>query len=246
MSLIRSAAFVGASLVAAASSVSAQAASTAVGARVSTLGLGLEASLGLNDYLNLRLPFNLFNYNFDDEQDGVPYDGKLKLKSIGAQLDYHPFKGTFFLTGGLFANGNKLDLFAQDKSGTEEYQIGDDDRVYTSDTSDPLTLKGGLDVNSAAPYIGLGWGNPIQGASNFYFRFELGAYFQGSAKVGLNASGSAVDQQTGQSFSTTGNTPEAQLFQAQLEEERASLQDDLTDYEIYPVIGFTLGYRFSL
>lgn len=243
---IKSAAIAGATVLAAASVTPAQAASTALGARVSTLGLGLEASFGLNDYLNLRLPFNLFNYSFDDSQDGVPYDGKLKLKSIGAQIDYHPFKGTFFLTGGLFANGNKLDLLARDKTGTEEYEIGDNDRVYTSDTSDPLTLKGGLDFNSAAPYIGLGWGNAIQGASSFYFRFELGAYFQGSAKVGLDASGSAVDQQTGQSFSTTGNSPEAQLFQAELEEERQSLEHDLSDYDIYPVVGFTFGYRFTL
>ena len=216
----------------------------AAGFRVGTLGLGGEATIGLNSRLNLRVPFNLFTYTDTREEDGVDYDGKLKLKSLGAQLDFHPFKGSFYLSAGLFSNGNQLKLHASDDDGSETYDIGD--REYTSDPNDPLNLNGKFDFKSTAPYLGLGWGNPIQGDGNFYFRFELGAYFQGAARVGLRADGSAIDTQSGQSFDVNGNSPEAQVFQQNLEQERADLEHDASDFKIYPAVSFALGYRFSL
>jgi len=216
----------------------------AAGFRVGTLGLGAEATIGLSERINVRVPFNVFNYDYDQTEDGIDYKGKLNLQSIGALVDVHPFKGWFYLSAGLFSNGNKLKLHASDPTGTEEYEIGD--RTYTSDTSDPLALKGGTDFNSVAPYLGLGWGNAIQGASNVYFRFELGAYFQGAGKVKLDAGGRAVDTETGSSFDVDDGSPESLVFQANLEEERASFEDDIEDFKIYPAISLALGYRFRL
>jgi hypothetical protein len=214
----------------------------AAGFRVGTLGLGAEATIGISDRVNVRVPFNLFNYNYDQTEDGIDYKGKLNLQSVGALVDVHPFKGSFYLSAGIFSNGNKLKLHASDPSGTEEYEIGD--RSYTSDPSNPLALKGGTDFNSMAPYLGLGWGNAIQGASSVYFRFELGAYFQGAGKVKLDASGRAVDTQTQSSFDVDDGSPEAMVFQANLEQERASLEDDIEDFKIYPAVSLALGYRF--
>lgn len=226
---------------------SASAAPIALGVRSGTLGLfGAEATLGLGSYVNLRVPFNTLDFDYNGKEDGVDYKGKLKLKNFGGQIDLHPFAGSFYLTAGVFANSNKLDLRAADPTGTEEYKIGDSDRVYTSDTSDPLTINGRVKFGSTAPYVGLGWGNPIQGASAFYFRFELGVLFQGSAEVGLGATGSVVDQESGQSFSTEGNAVPAQFFKAELEQERSRLEGDISDaIKIYPSIGLALGFRFG-
>ncbi len=226
-----------------AASQQASAVSAAGGLRAGTLGLGGEVTFGLTDRLNLRVPFNTFSYNYDTEEDGIDYEGDLKLRSFGAQIDVHPFKGSFYLSAGLFSNGNKLDLLASDPSGEEVYEVGDGE--YRSSTSDPLAIRGKLDFKSTAPYLGLGWGNAIQGDSNFYFRFELGAYFQGAGKVAATASGTAVDVNSGESFDVNGSSTEAMVFQQNLEEERQDLESDIGDYKIYPAISFGLGYRFK-
>ncbi len=216
----------------------------ALGLRAGTPGIGAELGIGLGPSLNLRLPANLFKYKFDVEEDDVDYDGKLKLQSFGAVLDYHPFQGAFFVSAGVFSNGNRLDLFSRDENGDTEYRIGDDDRVYRSDSNDPLTLTGHIKFGNAAPYLGLGWGNAIQGVSNAYFRFEVGVLFQGQGRVGLGSSGSAIDTQSGESFSTQGDSMEAQVFRAELAQERELIENDISDYELYPVMSFAVGYRF--
>lgn len=225
----------------------ASAVQVAGGLRVTTLGLGAEATIGVTDYLNVRVPFNVLDYDKTVKEDGIDYDGKLKLNSFGAQLDLHPFKGSFYLTAGLYSDSSKIKALATDRTGTTEYDIGDE--VFYSDTADPLRLNGRMDFNSTVPYVGLGWGNAIQGNSPLYFRFELGAYFWGSPKVGLTADGSAVNQQ-GLSFdvndTTNPTTGAAALeFQGELEKERANFEDDAKDYKFWPVIGFALGYRFG-
>ncbi len=219
----------------------AEAAAFAGGLKAGTLGLGGEIAVGLNNYLGVRASFNSFDYSDTREEDGIEYDGKLELKSFGAQLDLHPFKGNFYLTGGFFSNGNKLRLHASDPTGTEVYDIGDAE--YRSDTSDPLNIKGALDFKSTVPYLGLGWGHAPVGESSLYFRFELGAYFQGAGKLALDASGSAVDE-NGDSFDVDGSSPEAQLFQANLEQERAETESDIGEFKIWPAIEFAIGYRF--
>lgn len=221
----------------------ASAVDAAAGARLGTLGYGIEGTIGVNERLNLRVPFSVLPYDKDFEEDDIEYNGKLDFSTIGVLADFHPFKGSFFISGGLMSNGNTVKIKASDNTGNEEYELGE--TTYTSDPNDPLKLRGKLDFDSLAPYAGFGWGNPIQGSSNWYFRFELGALFQGSPKIGLDASGSAQEQGSGTSFEVNGNSPEAQQFQADLEDERQSLESDISEFDIYPVINFSLGYRFS-
>lgn len=227
----------------------AQAESTlAVGARVGTLGIGLEGTYGINEVLNLRVPFNTYEYDDTSEEDGIDYEATLDLQSLGVVLDYHPFRGSFFLSGGLYSHGNELTLFATDRDGSERFELGADgeERVYFSDPNDPLTLDGLMDLGSAAPYLGFGWGNPIQGDWNLYLRFEVGAFFQGQPSVALDASGSAREEGSNSSFSVDGDSAEAQIFRAQLDSERQNLEAELDDFEIYPVVTFAIGYRFTL
>ncbi len=87
----------------------AQAVDVAVGARISTLGLGLEAATGIAPDFNLRAVINGFNYDqdFEDDQDNE-YEARLKLFTLGVMADYHPFGGVFRLTGGALSNGFKV------------------------------------------------------------------------------------------------------------------------------------------
>jgi len=212
-----------------------------LGVRAGTQGLGGELAYHFTPRLALRLAGQAFSVDYDETDDGIDYKGKANLQSFGLLLDVHPFAGRFFLSGGLYANGNKAHLKASDPTGTEEYELGDED--YTSDPDDPLTLSAKLDYPSVAPYLGLGWGNSAQGNSRWFGRFELGVMFHGSGNLDMTSSGSAVDS-SGQSFDTQGNSDVAVEFRENLEKERKDLEDQINDLSVYPVVALSLGFRF--
>jgi hypothetical protein len=66
-----------------------------VGAKLSTLGPGVEVEAPVGDYLGLRLGANYFTYNHNDTYDEIEYDTDVRLLSFSALLDWHPFAGSF-------------------------------------------------------------------------------------------------------------------------------------------------------
>lgn len=210
-------------------------------ARISTLGAGLEAVVGLHERVNVRLQGNLFSYDDTLEEDGVSYDGKLKLKTFGALLDVHPFAGSFRLTAGAFQNGNQIDLNA---SCVTECEVGDLTISSASPTDNPQ-IFGRADFKSFAPYLGLGWGNAMQG-SPLHFAFDIGVLIQGSTRIDLDASGTATVTDNNSGVSTTRDLATDPEVQMELQNEARNAEDDTKEFKYYPVISFTLGYRFDL
>lgn len=231
--------FCGVSLAVLAVAMPAQAFEVAVGARASTLGIGLEAATGLSPKWDVRAVVNGFNYsqNFDDDQDNE-YDAKLKLFTLGALADYHPFGGTFRLTGGALANGFKVTAKTKNAQ-TFDYET-DDFRYQGSGTADAK-----FDFPSLAPYLGLGWGRPIKPEGNVWFSFDAGVMFQGSLKADLNirGSGTVTDKSTGQSR-PTGNFEDDPTVQQDIATYENQLEDDAKEFKYWPVIGIGLGYKF--
>jgi len=90
-------------------------------------------------------------------------------------------------------------------------------------------LRGNVDFNSIAPYLGIGWGNPFGSGGNWSFSCDLGVVFQGSPNVSLAADGQFADDPA---------------FQANLEAERRDLEDELDSYKYYPVVSLGVTYRF--
>lgn len=207
----------------------------AVGAKVGTTGFGVEAVTAITPMLNARGVVNLFNYNYDTTEDGIDYDAKLKLQSFGALLDFHPFKGSFRLSGGLLSNGNKANLKA---SCPTECEVGDL-RISGSDAR----LTGQVDFKSAAPYLGLGFGNSMSG-TGLYGIFDVGVLFQGKPKADLAALGTATVTDENGTTRTNVNLATDPEVQTAITEEEASLQDDIDSYKLYPVINLGIGYRF--
>lgn len=234
-------------LMLAAAPGAATAAETGIGLRASTLGAGAELSVGLLERLVLRVPFNTFRYSDDITEGDITYDGELELRSVGLLADVHLFGGAFHITGGLYSNGNEINLLASEATGNESFQVGN--RSYRSDPDDPFELRAGLDFASVAPYAGVGWGNAAQGErSGVYFKLELGVLFQGSPSAEAEASGRVCETDSpdcsSTSFDVEGNDPRAVGFQEELERERADLEAGLDDVKLYPVAGFSIGYRF--
>lgn len=212
-----------------------------IGARVSTLGAGLEAVFGLHERVNLRLQGNAFNYDDTLEEDGVRYDGKLKLQTFGALVDLHPFAGGLRLTAGAFQNGNKIDLNASCVSSCE---VGDL-TISSASPGDNPRLFGRADFKSFAPYVGFGYGNAMRGAP-LHFAFDMGVLIQGSSRIDLDASGTATVTDNNTGMTTTRDLATDPQVQAELQKEARSAEDDTKEFKYYPVISLTLGYRFDL
>lgn len=222
-------------------SVAPAAPGVAVSARISTLGYGAELDYPFNANWNLRVQANSFNYDDTFNESDIDYDGELDLSTVGALIDYRPFAGSFKLTAGLFSNKNNLAASATSTTG-QVFDIGG--ARFSGTTSDPLSLSATVDLGkSTASYLGLGWGNSY--SSGISFSFELGALFSGKATAELTASGTAFNiAQPQQQFNVQGTSAAAVAFRQELAAEQANLQQDLDDFEIYPVVALGVGYRF--
>lgn len=212
--------------VALAASNSAQARDVAATVGLGTTGLGLHVSTPLADKLNARVGLNFASYSYDGNTTDVQYDFKLKLATVDALLDYHPFDGTFRISGGAVYNGNTIDAHAK-PNGNGTYTING--RIYTASTVGDLS--GEIDFRKAAPYLGIGWGNAVKGAG-WGFGMDLGVTFQGSPKTSLVNRGCTASAQSC-----------AQLAD-DVAAENAKLAEEVKDFKLYPVIRVGVSYRF--
>lgn len=213
----------------------------AVSARLSTLGYGAEIDYPINAGWNLRLQLNSFNYDDDFNESDIEYSGELELSTFGALVDFRPFDGAFKLTGGFFSNKNKFAANAT-SAADKIFDIGGS--RFAGTVNDPLKLAASVDLGkSSAGYLGFGWGNSY--SSGMTFNFEIGALLSGGATANLSASGTAYSVAQPQlQFNVQGNSAAAIEFRKELGIEQTSLQEDLNDFEVYPVVAFGLGYRF--
>lgn len=189
-----------------------------LGVKAGTLGLGVEGTIGLTTGLNLRAGLNSFSYNYSDSASGVNYDVDLDLKSYALLLDWHPFAGSFKLTAGVLSNGNGATM-----SGTPTGSVTIGNTTYPA--SAVGQLHGEVDFKSAAPYVGIGWGNAAGKARGLGVGFEIGVLFQGAPEVTLTSTNPAVSQND-------------------LDAEAREIEDDLSGFKSYPVISFGLSYQF--
>jgi len=201
----------------------AQAGDIAVGAKVGTLGFGLEATTNVVPALvNVRLQGNYFSYKKTIKDTAVTYDAKLKLQSFGLLADVYPFAGKFRLTGGAYYNGNKLTMTGKP---TAAGVITINNTNYT--TAQLGTVNSTVDFNKFAPYIGLGWGDAISSGSPFGFSFELGALYMGKPKTSITATG-----------------PSASAAAADIAVEKKKLDDSLSKMKWYPVASIGVNWKF--
>ena len=132
----------------------------------------------VSDSVVARVGFNQFNKNFSTSSGSVNYDGKLKLSSLDALLDWHLFGGATHLTVGIMSNDNKFNLTGT-PAGKWIYTFNG--QTYTCCGSwHAESVK--LTFNSAAPYLGFGWNSQPKN-KGLSFKSDIGVMFQGSPKV---------------------------------------------------------------
>lgn len=215
---------------------SAHAGNLGVAGKISSLGYGVEADYILSDRFSVRGQFSTFDYDDTFKEDGIDYDGTLDLSSFGVLLDWHPFGSAFRVSAGGFSVDNELHGIG---SGAGTYEIGD--VTYTVDASDDLKINALIELGDGfKPYLGIGWGHSPTNKGGLLLSFDVGLLFQGEPSVKLDASGTATDESSG----FTVDLATDPTAQAELRKEEQNLEDGLSDFDIYPVVSFGVGWRF--
>ena len=201
-----------------------------IGAKISTLGIGIEAATAVTEHSNVRAGFNGFSYSHNVNRYGIHFDGTVRLRSFEAHYDQYLGSLFHISPGVLIYNGNRAQAQAFVPGGTTFTLAG---TRYTSTTTDPVVGTASLDVRNIAPMVLAGFGNLLPRRSgHFAWNFEFGVAFQGSPNVQLQLNGSAL-----------GALP---AFQNSVLAEQGRIVSDTNGYvRFYPVVSLGFGYKFG-
>lgn len=195
----------------------------AVSGKASTLGLGGEFTAGVTSNVNARVGLNVLDVDLDEEIEDVDFDIGVDFSSFSALADWYVFNNSFRISGGIISMDHEIELEASGHPG-ELQEIGD----IEYDWSQIGTLYGSIDTDKIAPYVGIGWGNPLTHNRRWGFTCDFGVAFTDSPDVTLEA---------------RGGTPPVG-FEEELAKERKDIEDFFDDLRLYPVIAINFFYRF--
>lgn len=191
--------------------------------KVGTTGLGADLTVPLiSNWVNLRGGYNLMELRPSLTEGDIKYKGDLHLESIPILLDLHPFHGNFRITGGAYLNKNEIDLSSiVDASTVGQSGLGVGNASLNANVSWS---------NDFAPYFGIGYGNAADDNTldlpiALGLSIDVGAFYMGSPDVLLSESTGTVSA-------------------ADLEAERAQLEDGLSGLKFFPVITIGIHIRF--
>lgn len=194
----------------------------AVGAKVGTLGLGGDLTVGLGPYANLRAGGNYFAFAISRTIHEVDYRLNLDMITFPILLDVHPFANNFRISGGgVFYAQAKAEL-----KGVLNKDVTFGDHKYSRDEIGELSgsVEAGRKI---APYIGLGYGNAVGPDTTWSFVFDLGVALQ-TYDVELSAEVAGIHPS----------------FPEDLAKEQQKIQDEADKFKIYPVLAFGIAYHF--
>ncbi len=194
----------------------------AISGKAGTLGLGGELTTAITSNVNARVGLNAFDFDYDNDFDDVEYDVGLDFSSFSALVDWYLFDSSFRISGGLILMDHTLNL---DATPSVNVDIGDG--TYTP--AQIGALSGDVDIEGVAPYIGIGWGDPMDRDKKWGFYCDFGVAFTDSPDVSLAANGTLASDPT---------------FRANLAKERQEIEDDLEPFEFYPVLSLGIFFRF--
>jgi hypothetical protein len=205
-----------------ATAASAQNSPIAVDVHGGTTGVGIGARYKLNDTFVLRADYDSLKHSDDFNSDDVQYNGELDFKPFTFAVDVHPFRNSFFVSGGYVTGDRNVKLDARPTGTTNiggapftPAQIG--------------TLRANADMGDGAPFLGLGFDNTFTRDGRFGFRVLAGAVLGDDPSVTLTSDG------------TYANDP---AYKAALEKERQELQNDVKDAKTWPVLQVGLTVKF--
>lgn len=191
-----------------------------VGAKVGTLGLGLEGIWRPIEWMDLRVGGNAYTYSEVGGLAGITYDAALKLNTYYATANFRFPLSPFRVTGGLYSNNNRVEMISID---SPTYDVGG----VTFSAADVGTLAGSTSFDSSSPYLGAGFDFSIVGKVGL--NLDFGVLWQGDPRVSLTSNGLLADDPT---------------FIGLLDRERSELEDEISPLKVYPVVSLGLNFNF--
>ena len=222
-----------------------------IGGGISLYGFGLNAKAKVNESFGLRAGFDKFKKN--DIDVNVENEGDVDTKYIfDADLqdfllvgDYHPWKGSFRVSGGMMINGTsfKGKIIPVVKEGKDvEFEFNG----HKYSTKDIGSVDTKVDWDPVAPYIGIGWDTSFDKKEGWGFICDIGVAFNGSAKAtySVNYGESLKDNPNDTIIEKEAKKATRERIKSDLEAEKVDLQNDLDDYKILPYISLGVNYKF--
>jgi hypothetical protein len=191
----------------------------AIAAKAGTLGIGGDLTTNLIPQVNLRGGVQWMAFGLSAEFGDIDYNLEVDFLNPMVMVDWYPFNGSFRISGGALFNGSELHLKA---TSHQSIEIGD----QTFTPAEYGALKGDIDFQPVAPYIGIGLGNALDPDKRWGIVSDIGIAFTGSPNIDLRA---------------TGADP---ALQAELAKEERDIQDDLDAFKFFPVASIGLFFRF--
>lgn len=170
----------------------------AVGASLSTLGVGFEVATDITKFFALRAGVNFmpaFNLKGDLDVDIDKVGGNLTETTVQAEgsfkrttgellIDFYPLGGTLFLTGGFSFGGGQI---LKVKAHSDELANSNNASIIIDKYNLPVDengdANGEIRVKNFRPYLGIGLGGRAVPKGRLSFRTELGVQFHGKPKV---------------------------------------------------------------
>ena len=194
---------------------------TAVSLKAGTIGIGIDVTKSISPQFNGRIGASFFKYNQTGQtvaENPVDYDLDIKMNVFSLLFDYYPFRSGFRLSAGMMYNN-----FDVTGSGMAAKNYLFDGITYTPEDIGELTVTTEASLKFA-PYLGMGFGNPVAGNKKLGFVIEVGALYIGPPDVSLTA------EKDSMIFPTTDQEEEA--------------EDYIKDLKWYPVLNVGLSYKF--
>ena len=179
-----------------------------VGARVGTVGVGVDAALGLGPKVAVRAGLGLLPFEPTPEIDGIAYTLELPRTWSNVGLDLY-LTGPFRIGGGVLFREGDIGLAATPSSDIELDEV-------TFSPEEVGTIVGTLESRSAAPYAVLGLGR-LTGAGVSLF-LDAGVALTGDPEVTLDSVGGTLSDEPEMQTALQG---EAERF---VEDSRGYLQ----------------------
>lgn len=207
--------------------------------KVSTLGIGVDTAFPVSEKTNLRVGFNAFTLNRSFDDDGLTLDAALRLRSFSAYFDWFAFGGGFHISPGVMLyNGNQVNAIATVPPGSS-FDLGDEE-LYSS-AANPVNGTARIAFEKVAPSLVIGWGNIIPRANRRWsIPFEIGVVYSRAPTTDLNLGGTVCNR-NGANCRSLATDPG---LQADIAEQEATMDSDLSVLKFLPVISLGFSYKF--
>ncbi len=233
---------------------------TSVGLQGAIYGPGGTIKGKISDNLAIRAGFDTYSINdYEVEDDTTTYNFDLKLEDFMLVSDYHPFGGSFKLTGGMIVNNSVLDGdITPNTRDTDKIEFTFNGVDYSYNLNELGSIKTKVDFDPVAPYVGFGWDTSFDKESGFGFTFDLGVAYQGAAQASYSLQyGEALDIEKATADIPDGAVKDAKIAEIKAEQQRikdelessldaemVSLQNELDKYEWMPYVSIGFNYKF--